>query len=109
MALTMRSAERERKRLHTWIQKLDLELSVHDGLGLSNGLVQTLFRHGTVSLVVYGNAVSGAWWPSVKEHAKSHRYTLPRRSHHEMQVARMKPIHHASVRLLQHRGLSPNG
>jgi hypothetical protein len=41
--LPSRSAERERKSLHARIEKLDLELSISDGLRLSDQLIQPLF------------------------------------------------------------------
>jgi len=37
------SAEREHKGLHARIEKLDLELSIGDGLRLSDHLIQPLF------------------------------------------------------------------
>src|SRR5438874_647019 len=48
------SAEGERKSLHARIEKLDIELSVSDGLRLSDQLVQPRCGHRAVAVVVYG-------------------------------------------------------
>src|SRR5882762_1209968 len=52
------SAERERKRLHARIEELDLELSVSDGVRLSDQLIQPLFGNRAVALVVDVDPVS---------------------------------------------------
>jgi hypothetical protein len=49
------SAKRERKSLHAGIEKLDLELSIADRLLLPDQLIQPLFGHRTVALVVNVN------------------------------------------------------
>ena len=54
------SAEGERKSLHARIEKLDLELSIGDGLRLSDQLIQPLFGHRAVALLVDVDAVSRA-------------------------------------------------
>ena len=55
-----RSAKREREGLHARIEKLDLEQSIGDGLGLSDQLIQPLFGNRAVALVVDVDAVSSA-------------------------------------------------
>src|ERR1700730_9565886 len=45
------SAERERENLHARIEKLDLELSISNGLRLSDQLIQPRLGHGAVALV----------------------------------------------------------
>ena len=47
------SAERERERLHTGIEELDLELAIGDRSRLSNQLIQTLLGDRSFTLVVY--------------------------------------------------------
>jgi hypothetical protein len=54
------SAERERKNLHARTEKLDLELAIGDGFRLSDQLIETLFAHRAVALLVNVNAVSRA-------------------------------------------------
>ena len=65
-------AEGERKSLHARIEKLDLELSISNGLRLSDQLIQPLFANRAVALVVNVNSVSSARRLSIEEHAKSH-------------------------------------
>ena len=86
------SAERERKSLHARIEKLDLELSISDGLRLSDQLIQPLFGHRTVALVVNVNSVSSARRLSIDEHAKSNGSSSHCRSHDEMKIAGVKAV-----------------
>ena len=65
------SAEREIKRFHAWIKKLDLELSIRDGLRLSDQLIRPLLGSRAVALFVSVDSVSDAWRLSVDEHANS--------------------------------------
>ena len=67
----MRSAERERKRFHARVEKLDLELSIDHGLRLTYQLVQALFGHVAVALLVDVDSVRFAGRLSVDQHAKS--------------------------------------
>src|SRR5436305_5895017 len=85
------SAERERISLHPRIEKLDLELSIRDGLRLSDQLIHPLFANRAVALLVDVGSVSTIRRLSVDEHAKRHRQTSLGRSHHEVHVARMEP------------------
>jgi hypothetical protein len=85
------SAERERKSLHPRIEKLDLELSISDGLGLSDQLIQSLFGNRAVALLVNVYSMSTIRRLSIDEHAKWHRQTSRWGSHHEVNVARMEP------------------
>src|SRR5258706_14026187 len=78
------SAERERKRLHARIEKLDLELSISNGLRLSDQLIQPLFGHRAVALLVNVNSVSSARRLSIDAHAKSYRSSSRCRSHDQM-------------------------
>src|SRR5207249_1935989 len=66
------SAERERERLHARIEKLDRDLSIGDGLRLSDQLIQPLFRNRAVALVVNVKSVSRARRLPIDQHAKSH-------------------------------------
>src|SRR5207237_5238938 len=65
------SAERERESLHARIEKLDLELSISNGLGLPDQLIQPLFCKRAVALVVNVNSMSSARRLSIDAHAKS--------------------------------------
>ena len=53
------SAEREGKCLHARIEKLDLDLSILDGLRLSDQLIQPRFSHHAVAVVVRVDSVRG--------------------------------------------------
>src|SRR5215218_8378128 len=96
------SAEREAISLHARIEKLDLELSIGDGLRLADQLIHSLFANCAVAQLVNVNPVSGARRLSIDEHAKWHRQTSPGRSHHEVHVARMEPDRNPSGRLVEH-------
>src|SRR5215213_11426610 len=99
------SAERERKSLHPRIEKRDLELSISDGLRLSDQLIQSLFGNRAVALVVNVNSVSSARGLSIEEHAKSHGSSSRCRSHDEMEIAGVKAVRDPPVSLVQHGGL----
>ena len=66
------SAEGERKSLYARTEKLDLELSICDGLCLSYQLVQPLFGHCTVALLVNVDSMRRTWLLSIDHHAKSY-------------------------------------
>src|SRR5215211_7964599 len=99
------SAERERKSLHTRIEKLDLELSINDGLRLSDQLIQPLFANRAVALLVNVDPVSSARHLSADEHAKSHGRSSSCRSHDEMKIAGVKVVCDPPVSLVEHSGL----
>src|ERR1700694_490191 len=93
------SAEGERKRLHARIEKLDLELSISDGLLLPDALIQPLLGHRAVALVVDVNSVSSARRLPIDQHAKSHGGSLRRWSHDEIKIAGVKAVWDPSVGL----------
>src|SRR5947208_1333286 len=64
------SAERERERLHTGIEELDLELAIGDRSRLSNQLIQALLGDRAVALVVYVSSMARARRPSIDQHSK---------------------------------------
>src|ERR687885_2529487 len=99
------SAKRERKSLHARREKLDLELSISDGLRLSDQLIQTLFGNRAVALFVDVDSVSSARRPSIDEHPKSHGSSSRCRSHDQMKIAGVKAIYDPPVGLVQHGGL----
>src|SRR6185295_13954866 len=99
------SAEREHKSLHARIEKLDLELSIGDGLRLSDQLIQPLFGKRSVALGVHVSSVSSARRLSVDQHAKSHGSSSHCRSHDEMKIAGVKAVRDPPVGLVQHSGL----
>src|SRR5690349_831503 len=72
-------AKRERIGLDAWIEKLDLEQSISDRLRLSDQLVQPLFIHSAVALVVNVDAMRCARRLSINAQAKSHRRAWCRR------------------------------
>jgi len=47
------SAERERENFHARIEKVGLELSINDGLGLTDQLIQPRLGKRAVALAVY--------------------------------------------------------
>src|SRR5215212_2768185 len=100
------SAERERKSLHPRIKKLDLEVAISDGLGLSDQLIQPLLGNRAVALLVNVDSVSSPRRLPVDEHAKSHGGSSRCRSHHEMKIAGVKAVSDPPVGLVQHGGLS---
>ena len=102
------SAEREIKRSHAWIEKLDLELSIRDGLGLSDQLIRPLLGSRAVALFVSVDSVSDAWRLSVDEHAKSHGSSTPCRRHDEVQIAGVKAVRDPPVGLVQDIGPAPH-
>jgi hypothetical protein len=67
----VRSAECEPKRFHARVGKLDLELSIDYGLRLTYQLVQALFGHVAVALLVNVDSVRFAGRLSVNQHSKS--------------------------------------
>src|SRR5689334_24920626 len=66
------SAERERKRLHTRIEELDLELAINDGFRLADGGIQPLIGGRAAALGVNVISVRGARRLSIKAHAEAH-------------------------------------
>src|SRR5437867_2112132 len=108
VASAVGSAEREHKCLHARIEKLDLELSIGDGLRLSDQLIQPLFGNRAVALVVNVNSVTSARWLSIDEHAKSHGSSSRCRPHDEMKIAGVKAVRDPPVGFVQHRGLLPH-
>src|ERR1700730_2108063 len=107
ISLCRGSAEGEHKRLHAGIEKLDLELSISDGLRLSDQLIQPLSGNRAVALVVNINSVSSNRRLSIDEHAKAHGSSSRRRSHDEMKIAGVKAIRDPPGGLVQHSGLFP--
>src|SRR5215204_3197567 len=105
-SLCRRSAERERKRLHPRIKKLDLEVSISDGLWLSDQLIQPLFGNRAVALLVNVDSVSSPRRLPIDEHAKSHGGSSRCWSHDEMKIAGLKAVRDPPVGLVQHGGLS---
>src|SRR6266545_7499026 len=101
-------AEGERIGLHAPIEKLDLEQSISDRLRLSDQLMQPLFGHRAVALLVNVKSVSSAWRLSIDEHAKPHRRSSRCRSHHQMQIAGVEAVRDPPAGRVQQRGLPPH-
>src|SRR5262249_57029498 len=91
---------------HVRIEKLDFELSVGDGLWLSDQLVQPLLGDRAVTLRVDVASLSGAWRLSIDQHAKSHRRSWRFRTHDEMKIAGMETVGDTSVGLVQRGSFS---
>src|SRR5687767_10794268 len=99
IASATESAEREAISFHPRILKLDLKLSIRDGLGLPDQLIEALFGNPAVAPLVNVGSVSTIRRLSIDEHAKRHRQTSLGRSHHEVHVARKEPDRNPSGRL----------
>jgi hypothetical protein len=74
------------------LEELDLEPPSLDRLGLPNELIEPLLRDRAVALLVDVGAMRSTRRSAVQQHAKAHRLAARGRSHHEMQIARVKPI-----------------
>src|ERR1700730_13925682 len=98
------SAESERKGLHARIEEFDLELSISDGLRLPDELIHPRFGNRAVALVIDVYSVSSARRLSIDKHTKSHRCSRRCRSHHEMKIAGVKPVHDPPVGAVQRNG-----
>ena len=59
---------------------------------LSNQLMEPLFDHRAVSLLVNVDSVCGAWLLSIDRHAKPHGGFLRCRSHDKMKIAGVKAV-----------------
>ena len=102
------SAEREGERLRTLIKELDLEPSIDDRLRLSNQLIQPLLDNRAVAAIVHVATVSRTRRLPVNRHAETYGDTLPRRSHDEMKVARVKATCDSAGAAVQDRCLLPH-
>src|SRR5260370_2244435 len=87
------SAERERKSLHARIEKLDLELSISNGLRLADQLIQPRFGHRAVALLVNVTAMSRARCLPIDEHPKAHGGSPPPRPHDETKIPGANATH----------------
>src|SRR5262249_14358793 len=85
-------------------KKLDFELSISNGLRLSDQLIEALFGDRTVALLVDVNSVRPAWRLSVDPHTKPHGSPGSGRAHHEMTIARMTAINDSPIGLAQRGG-----
>src|ERR671921_2710719 len=82
IASATESAEGEAISFHPRIEKLDLKLSISDGLGLPDQLIEALCGNPAVAPLVNVGSVSIIRRLSIDEHAKRHRQTWLGRSHH---------------------------
>ena len=94
-------AERERKRFNARAEKLDLEVSIDDWLGLTYQLVQTLFGNGAVALLIDVYSMGRAGRLSIDPHAKLNRLSGDCWAHDQVKVARVKAIGDGAVGLVQ--------
>ena len=91
-------AEREGIRLYPCIQKLDLECSIDDWLGLSNQLMEPLIDDRSITALVHIHSVRGARWLPIDRHAKANGTFSSRWTHYEMEIARVKAVDDPAVR-----------
>src|SRR5204862_2971978 len=98
------SSERKDISLHARIEKLDLEHSIGNRLGLPDELVEPLFSGRAVALLVDVGPVSIPRRAPIKEHAETYRRSARWWSHDQMQIARVKPVDDASVGLVERYG-----
>src|SRR5712691_3030992 len=96
--------ERERKRLGASFEEFDLELSIADGLRLSDQLIHPLLRQGAVTALVHIGAVGSSWRAPIDEHTKWQGKPSRGWPHDEMKVASVKAVRDAPLRLVQHNG-----
>ena len=68
---------------------------------LSNQLMEPLFDHRAVSLLVNVDSVCGAWLLSIDRHARPHGGFLRCRSHDKMKIAGVKAVCYPPVGLVQ--------
>ena len=104
-AADVASAERECERLHAGIEELDLEGAIDDRPRLPYQLIQPLFANGAAAAVVHVQAVSRTWRLPVHRHAEAYRALLPRRPHHQVNVARVKATQNPATGSVQDRSL----
>jgi hypothetical protein len=83
----MDQPKRKRTRLHARVEKLELELSILNGLRSSDEPIQPLFGGRAVALVVDVNSMGSARRLSIDEHPKSYGLPSRCRSHDEMKTA----------------------
>src|SRR6266496_2104484 len=101
-----RLAEGECVGLNARIEEGDLECVLGDGATLADELVEPLFGHRAVALVVDVGSVGSARRLPVDEHATSYGSPSRGRSHDEMQVAGVEAVGDPPVGLVQHDSLS---
>src|SRR5207248_4799521 len=103
------SSERKDISLHARIEKLDLEHSIGNRLGLPDELVEPLFRGRAVALLVDVGPVSIPRRAPIKEHAETYRRSARWRSHDQMQIARVEPVDDAPVGLVERHSAGGHG
>src|SRR5580698_6036812 len=99
------SAEGKVISLRSRIEELDLELAIHDRVGLPNELVQPRFDNRAVAWAVNISTVSGTRRLSIDRYAKSHGGSSRRWSHDEIEIARVEAERNSPGGLIQHDGL----
>lgn len=88
------------------MEKLDLELSINDGLPLPDQLIHPWLDDHPVTLVIYVDSMGGPRWLSTNKHAISHGSSWHCRSHHQMKIASMKLVDDSSTGVVQGDGFS---
>ena len=99
------SAEGEVISLRARIEKLDLELAIHDRVRLSNELVKPWFDYRAVALAINVGSVSVARRLSIDRYAKSHGSSSRCRPHHEIEITRVEAVRDSPGGLIQRDGL----
>ena len=98
-------AEGERVGLDLGVEEGDLEGAVGNGTGLPEKLVQPLFGHRSVTLVVHIDPMCRAWWLSVEKHAESYGCVPYCRAHDQVEVAGVEAVANLPVGLVQRGSL----
>src|SRR5215475_8460164 len=99
------SSEREIKCSDPGVQEFDLELPVLSGTGLPDELIHPRLGDLASALIIDIQTVRSTWRSTVDEDTKPHRAVAGRRTHDQIDVARVKAIHDVAVGLVQNRGV----
>src|SRR5271157_2420454 len=98
-------AEGERVGLDLGVEEGDLEGAVGNGTGLPEKLVQPMFGHRSVTLVVHIDPMCRARRLSVEKHAESYGRVPYARAHDQVEVAGVEAVANPPVGLVQRGSL----
>src|SRR5215472_7086294 len=102
------SAECEVKNLDLGSHKLDFEQAVRDRPGLPYQLIHAGPTDRPITLIVDVDPVSGARDPAVDSDAEADESVVHGRSHDEIEIAGVEPVHNPPIRRIKERGLRPD-
>src|SRR3954471_7605687 len=95
------SAEGECESFRAGVEKLDFKLSIGDGAGLPDQLVEPLLGKGAVPVLVDVTAVRCAGRLSIEPHTKAYRRTESCRTHNEIYIATVETVNDCTIRLVE--------